>query len=335
MDEFNDSDISSLLNQIAGSSPNTMMAHKVVLGKVRRVRQRRVMAVSAAAVVMVVSGAVAMVQKSNGRDGGSNIAVPLSPDDSQPIKVATTVGPSVTTTTIDGAISVDPVVTDPPVGTPSTQPSSNSTSPSNTSVVITTTPTNTQAPTNSQGPSITTTPSNNPAPATTRPPSTTPPASSPGATTPPTTKAPVVATPPPTTRPPIAAPPTTSPPITTPPTTPPPTTPAPITSPPTTIPELKTWSCGGGEVDYRVTSSGLVLIEARPAAGFKVFEKKAKGDEITVKFISNSKNDERKSALKIKRSGLVSTSCEDENFSSRSDSEDSDSNDNNEESADD
>ena len=91
MDEFNDSDISSLLNQMAGSSPDTMMAHKVVLGKVRRVRQRRVAAVSAAAVVMVVSGAVAMVQKSNGRDGGSNIAVPLSPDDSPPIKVATTV----------------------------------------------------------------------------------------------------------------------------------------------------------------------------------------------------------------------------------------------------
>ena len=330
MDEFNDSDISSLLNQMAGSSPDTMMAHKVVLGKVRRVRQRRVAAVSAAAVVMVVSGAVAMVQNSQNRGTGSNIAVPLSPDDSPPIKVATTVGLSVTTTTIDGAISIDPIVTDPPVGTPSTQPSSNSTSPSNTGVVITTTPTNTQAPTNSQGPSITTTPSNNPAPTTSRPPSTTPPASSPGATTPPTTKAPVVATPPPTTRPPIAAPPTTQPPITS-----PPTTPAPITSPPTTLPEPKIWSCGGGSVKYLVTANGLVLLEMTPAVGFTVSKAKAKTDEITVKFDASSKNDKRTSALKIKKSGLVSNSCEDENFNSRSDSEDSDSNDNNEESADD
>ena len=319
MNEFNDSDISSLLNQMAGSSPDTMMAHKVVLGKVRRVRQRRVAAVSAAAVVMVVSGAVAMVQNSQNRGTGSNIAVPLSPDDSPPIKVATTVGLSVTTTTIDSAISIDPIVTDPPVGTPSTQPSSNSTSPSNTSVVITTTPTNTQAPTNSQGPSITTTPSNNPAPSTTRPP-----------TTPPTTKAPIVVTPPPTT-----PAPTTQPPITSSPTTQPP-----ITSPPTTIPELKTWSCGGGEVDYQVTSSGLVLLGTRPAVGFKVAESKAKTDEITVKFIPSTKNDKRQSAIKIKESRVVSTSCEDEGFNRRSDtsnsgSTDHSSSDNNDESADD
>ena len=101
------------------------------------------------------------------------------------------------------------------------------------------------------------------------------------------------------------------------------------------IPELKTWSCGGGEVDYRVTSSGLVLIDARPAAGFTVSEKKAKGDEITVKFIPNAKNDERKSSLKIKKSRIVSTSCEDKDFDRRSDSEDSGSTNNNDESADD
>ena len=313
MDEFNDSDISSLLNNIAGSSPDTMMAHKVVLGKVRRVRQRRVVAVSAAAVVMVVSGAVAMVQKSNGRDGGSNIAVPLSPDDSQPIKVATTVNPLVTTTTIDGAISVDPIVTNPPAGTPSTQPSSNSSTPSNSGDATTTTPTNTQVPTNSQGPSITTTPSNNPAPTTSRPPATTP------VTTPPVTKAPIV------TSPPVNSPPSTQAPITQP----------PLTLPPTTVPDVKTWTCGGGSVKYRVTSNGLVLVETTSAPGFTISENKAKADEIVIKFISNSKNDERKSALKIKRSGLVSTSCEDENFNSRSDSEDSESNDNNEESADD
>ena len=313
MDEFNDSDISSLLNNIAGSSPDTMMAHKVVLGKVRRVRQRRVVAVSAAAVVMVVSGAVAMVQKSNGRDGGSNIAVPLSPDDSQPIKVATTVNPLVTTTTIDGDISVDPIITNPPAGTPSTQPSSNSSTPSNSGDATTTTPTNTQVPTNSQGPSITTTPSNNPAPTTSRPPATTP------VTTPPVTKAPIV------TSPPVNSPPSTQAPITQP----------PLTLPPTTVPDVKTWTCGGGSVKYRVTSNGLVLVETTSAPGFTISENKAKADEIVIKFISNSKNDERKSALKIKRSGLVSTSCEDENFNSRSDSEDSESNDNNEESADD
>ena len=101
------------------------------------------------------------------------------------------------------------------------------------------------------------------------------------------------------------------------------------------IPELKTWSCGGGEVDYRVTSSGLVLIDARPAAGFTASEKKAKGDEITVKFIPNAKNDGRKSSLKIKKSRIVSTSCDDEDFDRRSDSEDSGSTNNNDESADD
>ena len=304
MDEFNDSDISSLLNQIAGSSPDTMTAHKAVLGKVRRVRQRRVMAVSTAAVVMVVSGAVAMVQNSDNRGGGSNIAVPLSPGDSQPVKVATTVGLSFTTTTINGSISIDPVVTDPPVGTPSTQPSSDSTSPGNSSVVATTLPTNTQAPTNSQGPSISTIPANTPSPATTKPPTSTPPV-----TTPPATKAPI--------------------------STPPSSTQPPVTAPPTTSPEPKIWSCGGGSVKYLVTANGLVLLEMTPAVGFTVSKAKAKTDEITVKFDASIKNDKRTSALKIKKSGLVSNSCEDENFNSRSDSEDSDSNDNNEESADD
>jgi hypothetical protein len=84
-----------------------------------------------------------------------------------------------------------------------------------------------------------------------------------------------------------------------------------------------------------VTSSGLVLLSTRPAVGFKVAESKAKTDEITVKFIPSIKNDERKSAVKIKKSRVVSTSCEDENFNRRSDGEDSESNDNNDESADD
>ena len=314
MDEFNDSDISSLLNQIAGSSPDTMTAHKAVLGKVRRVRQRRVMAVSTAAVVMVVSGAVAMVQNSDNRGGGSNIAVPLSPGDSQPVKVATTVGLSATTTTINGSISIDPIATDPPASTPSTQPSSDSTSPSNSSVVATTLPTNTQAPTNSQGPSISTIPANTPSPATTKPPTSTPPVTTPPVTTPPVTT-------PPATKAPIS--------------TPPSSTQPPVTAPPTTLPEPKIWSCGGGSVKYLVTANGLVLLEMTPAVGFTVSKAKAKTDEITVKFDASIKNDKRTSALKIKKSGLVSNSCEDENFNSRSDSEDSDSNDNNEESADD
>ena len=264
MDEFRDSDISSLLNQVAGSSPDTMAAHSAVLGKVRRVRQRRMATVGAAAVVMVVSGAVAMVQNSQNRDRGSNIAVPLSPDNSEPIDVSTTTDIDVTTTI------------------------SNQT---------TTIPADVQVPINSQGPSITTIPKNSIATSTLVP-----------ATSAPSTQAPI---------------------------TTPPTTLSPITSPPTIIPELKTWSCGGGEVDYRVTSSGLVLIDARPAAGFTASEKKAKGDEITVKFIPNAKNDGRKSSLKIKKSRIVSTSCDDEDFDRRSDSEDSGSTNNNDESADD
>jgi hypothetical protein len=84
-----------------------------------------------------------------------------------------------------------------------------------------------------------------------------------------------------------------------------------------------------------VTSSGLVLIDARPAAGFTASEKKARGNEITVKFVPDVKNDERKSVIKIKNSRIVSTSCDDEGFDRRSDSEDSGSTNNNDESADD
>jgi hypothetical protein len=291
MDEFNDSDISSLLNQIAGSSPDTMAAHQTVLGKVRRVRQRRVATVGAAAVVMVVSGAIAMVQNSQNRDGGSNIAVPLSPGDSQPVAVSTTIVPKFTTTTIDGAISIDPITTEPPSETPSTNPSTNSIVPDNPAGTETTTPSNTQAPTNSPGSSVTTSP---------------------------TTQAPVNT--PPSTQPPVKTPATTQPPVTT---------------PPTTVPETKTWSCGGGSAKYLVTSGGLALVEITPAAGFAVSQSKAKSDEISVKFTSGTKNDKRKSVLKIKKSGLVSTSCEDENFDRDSDSSDSESNDNNDESADD
>jgi hypothetical protein len=306
MDEFRDSDISSLLNQVAGSSPDTMAAHSAVLGKVRRVRQRRMATVGAAAVVMVVSGAVAMVQNSQNRDRGSNIAVPLSPDNSEPIDVSTTTDIDVTTTI------------------------SNQT---------TTIPADVQVPINSQGPSVTTIPTNTPAASTTigtpvvtvpnSIPSTNAPSGSPVTTRPPTT------TRPPSTLVPITPAPSTPAPSTQAPTTPPKTTPSPTTSPPTIIPELKTWSCGGGEVDYRVTSSGLVLIDARPAAGFTASEMKAKGDEITVKFIPNAKNGGRKSSLKIKKSRIVSTSCDDEDFDRRSDSEDSGSTNNNDESADD
>lgn len=301
MDEFRDSDISSLLNQVAGSSPDTMAAHSAVLGKVRRVRQRRMATVGAAAVVMVVSGAVAMVQNSQNRDRGSNIAVPLSPDNSGPIDGSTTTDIDVTTTI------------------------SNQT---------TTIPADVQVPINSQGPSVTTIPTNTPAASTTiGTPVVTVPNSIPSTNAP--SGSPVTTRPPTTTRPPSTLVPITPAPSTQAPTTPPKTTPSPTTSPPTIIPELKTWSCGGGEVDYRVTSSGLVLIDARPAAGFTASEKKAKGDEITVKFIPNAKNDGRKSSLKIKKSRIVSTSCDDEDFDRRSDSEDSGSTNNNDESADD
>ena len=329
MDEFKDSDISSLLNQLAGSSPDTMTAHQAVLGKVRRVRQRRVATVGAAAVVMVVSGAVAMVQSSQNRNDGSNIAVPLSPGDSQPIEVSSTVDPEVTTTTIGGAISIDPVITDPSQGTPSTIPSTNSSLPENPSGEVTTTPSQTQSPTNPSGPSVTTAPANNSSPATTVPkssPITTVPKSSSTTTRPPTTNP---STNPPTTPAPITSPPTTKAPVV----TPPPTTQTPVTNPPPS--DVKTWSCGGGSVDYRVTSTGLVWVASRPATGFKVSENKSKSEEITVKFIALIGNDGRKSALKIKRSGLVSGSCEDEGFDRRSDSGETDSSDNNEDGADD
>jgi len=291
MDEFRDSDISSLLNQVAGSSPDTMAAHSAVLGKVRRVRQRRMATVGAAAVVMVVSGAVAMVQNSQNRDGGSNIAVPLSPDDSEPIGVSTTTDIDVSTT----------------IG--------NQTTINNQTTTI---PADVQVPITSQGPSVTTEPMNTPVTSTTigmpvviapnSIPSTNTPSSSPETTRPPTTTRPTSTTAPSTQVPP---------------------------SPPVTTPDIKTWTCRGGSVKYQLTSSGLVLVESKPAIGFRISESQARGNEITVKFVPDVKNYERKSVIKIKNSRIVSTSCDDEGFDRRSDSEDSDSNDNNEESADD
>ena len=283
MDEFRDSDISSLLNQVAGSSPDTMAAHSAVLGKVRRVRQRRMATVGAAAVVMVVSGAVAMVQNSQNRDGGLNIAVPLSPDDSEPIGVSTT---------IDNQATIN------------TQ--------------TTTIPADVQVPITPQGPSVTTEPMNTPVTSTTiETPVVTVPNSIPSTNTP--SSSPETTRPPTTTRPPS----TTAP------------SPQVPTSPPVTTPDIKTWTCRGGSVKYQMTSSGLVLLESKPAVGFRISESQAKGNEITMKFVPDVKNDERKSVIKIKNSRIVSTSCDDEGFDRRSDSEVSDSNDNNDESADD
>ncbi len=333
MDEFNDSNISSLLNQIAGSSPDTMAAHQVVLGKVHQARQRRVATVGAAAVVMVVSGAIAMVQNSESRDGGSNIAVPLSPSDSQPVSVSGAVNPEVSTTIIDGMVKPDPTATAPPGATPSTNPSTNSLVLNSPVGAETTTPSTTQAPTNSPSSSATTSPASNPSPSITisRSPTTVPnsapnisvPKGSPTTTRPPSTT-------PPTTPAPITSPPTTKAPVTVPPTTQPP-----LTTPPTTVPEKKTWSCGGGSASYLVTSTGLELVETTPGAGFAVSQSKAKSDEISVKFTPSAKNDKRNSVLKIKKSGLISTSCEDKNFDRDSDNSDSESSDNNDESADD
>ena len=285
MDEFRDSDISSLLNQVAGSSPDTMAAHSAVLGKVRRVRQCRMATVGAAAVVMVVSGAVAMVQNSQNRDRGSNIAVPLSPDNSGPIDGSTTTDIDVTTTINNQTTTI---------------------------------PADVQVPINSQGPSVTTIPTNTPAASTTiGTPVATVPNSIPSTNTP--SSSPETTRPPTTTRPPSTTAPSTQ--------VPP--------SPPVTTPDIKTWTCRGGSVKYQLTSSGLVLVESKPAIGFRISESQARGNEITVKFVPDVKNDERKSVIKIKNSRIVSTSCDDEGFDRRSDSEDSGSTNNNDESADD
>jgi len=211
-----------------------------------------------------------MVQNSQNRDRGSNIAVPLSPDNSEPIGVSTT------------------------------------------------TPADVQVPITSQGPSVTTEPMNTPVTSTTiGMPVVIAPNSTPAPNTP--SSSPETTRPPTTTRPPSTTAPSTQ--------VPP--------SPPVTTPDIKTWTCRGGSVKYQLTSSGLVLVESKPAIGFRISESQARGNEITVKFVPDVKNDERKSVIKIKNSRIVSTSCDDEGFDRRSDSEDSDSNDNNEESADD
>jgi hypothetical protein len=85
----------------------------------------------------------------------------------------------------------------------------------------------------------------------------------------------------------------------------------------------------------RVQAIAQSPVTTPPATGFAVSQSKAKSDEISVQFTSGAKNDKHKSVLKIKKSDLISTSCEDEGFNRRSDSNDSESNDNNEESADD
>ena len=345
-DDFDDFDISSLLNQVAGSSPDTQSAQRIVLGKVRRVRQRRVATVGAAALVMFVSGAFALVRQTTPDEQRSNDAVPLSPGVSEPVESSTTVSPQDVQPN-DEPITVDPNGEEDPKGSPTSiagpAPTSlpgaitpGSTTPSNS--LVPPSPTTTQS-----GQSATTAPAiisrptttlgriaTTPAPVLSVAPPTT---KAPIVTAPPITKAPVVTAPPTTPAPVVTAPPTTSAPVA--------TTPPVVTTPPETSPELKIWSCGGGSVVYEVSTTGLVLIKSTPTTGFVVDtkgsskENNGKANELVVKFKPLIGNDKRKSTLKIKRSDVTSTTCEDENFNRSENEADSESTDDNEEDADD
>ncbi|MFN5604253.1 MAG: hypothetical protein ACK49V_06855, partial [Actinomycetes bacterium] len=53
-DDFRDSEISSLLGRVGGDAPASNVAYQQVLGRVHRVRQRRAIATTLGAAVMVV-----------------------------------------------------------------------------------------------------------------------------------------------------------------------------------------------------------------------------------------------------------------------------------------
>lgn len=261
-DEFRDSDISSLLGRVGGDAPATNVAYQEVLGRVRRVRQRRTIVATLGATVAIV-GIGAVVIQSGSRDSDRIALDPRS-------AVVTTPDGSMVTTP-DGVVVT--VITQPDDST--TVPSKPGDSSAPTSDPNPSTPTNavTSTPTNSVSPGGVNRPTGSDdttttlAPTTTKPTPTTSPA--PSATKPTMPSVPV------TTRP------------TTPGTTPVVTRPSVPPSAPPTVDTI-TRACGAGAIKVDVVNKAFVVgsVQTVVLPGFQATITSAKETSIEARFTS-------------------------------------------------
>ena len=265
-DEFRDSDISSLLGRVGGDAPATNVAYQEVLGRVRRVRQRRTIAATLGATVAIV-GIGAVVIQSGSRDSDRIALDPRS-------AVVTTPDGSMVTTP-DGVVVT--VITQPDDST--TVPSKPGDSSAPTSDPNPSTPTNavTSTPTNSVSPGGVNRPTGSDDTTTTLAPTTTKPTptTSPAPSTAPSTSKPTMPSVPVTTRP------------TTPGTTPVVTRPSVPPSAPPTVDTI-TRACGAGAIKVDVVNKAFVVgsVQTVVLPGFQATITSAKETSIEARFTS-------------------------------------------------
>jgi hypothetical protein len=259
-DEFRDSDISSLLGRVGGDAPATNVAYQEVLGRVRRVRQRRTIATTLGATVAIV-GIGAVVIQSGSRDSDRIALDPRS-------AVVTTPDGSMVTTP-DGVVVT--VITQPDDST--TVPSKPGDSSAPTSDPNPSTPTNavTSTPTNSVSPGGVNRPTGSDDTTTTLAPTTTKPTPS----TAPSTSKPTIPSVPVITRP------------TTPGTTPVVTRPSVPPSAPPTVDTI-TRACGAGAIKVDVVNKAFVVgsVQTVVLPGFQATITSAKETSIEARFTS-------------------------------------------------
>ena len=259
-DEFRDSDISSLLGRVGGDAPATNVAYQEVLGRVRRVRQRRTIAATLGATVAIV-GIGAVVIQSGSRDSDRIALDPRS-------AVVTTPDGSMVTTP-DGVVVT--VITQPDDST--TVPSKPGDSSAPTSDPNPSTPTNavTSTPSNSVSPGGVNRPTGSDDTTTTLAPTTTKPTPS----TAPSTSKPTIPSVPVITRP------------TTPGTTPVVTRPSVPPSAPPTVDTI-TRACGAGAIKVDVVNKAFVVgsVQTVVLPGFQATITSAKETSIEARFTS-------------------------------------------------
>ena len=272
-DEFRDSDISSLLGRVGGDAPATNVAYQEVLGRVRRVRQRRTIAATLGATVAIV-GIGAVVIQSGSRDSDRIALDPRS-------AVVTTPDGSMVTTP-DGVVVT--VITQPDDST--TVPSKPGDSSAPTSDPNPSTPTNavTSTPTNSVSPGGVNRPTGSDDTTTTLAPTTTKP--TPATSTAPSTTKPTPSTAPSTSKPTIPSVPVITRP-TTPGTTPVVTRPSVPPSAPPTVDTI-TRACGAGAIKVDVVNKAFVVgsVQTVVLPGFQATITSARETSIEARFTS-------------------------------------------------
>jgi hypothetical protein len=265
-DEFRDSDISSLLGRVGGDAPATNVAYQEVLGRVRRVRQRRTIAATLGATVAIV-GIGAVVIQSGSRDSDRIALDPRS-------AVVTTPDGSMVTTP-DGVVVT--VITQPDdFTTVPSKPGDNSAptsypNPSTPTNAVTSTPSNSVSPGGVNRPTGSDDTTTTLAPTTTKPTPTTSPAPS----TAPSTSKPTIPSVPVITRP------------TTPGTTPVVTRPSVPPSAPPTVDTI-TRACGAGAIKVDVVNKAFVVgsVQTVVLPGFQATITSAKETSIEARFTS-------------------------------------------------